>query len=439
MSDQAAFVWERCEAAENLLVQWLESFCEASDSLARLSLELEQGTSSRLFDWIDHFIVPQRKDVEAALIERGFIWQEEGCWLHPGAQLPRVVWGEVGVAVSVDSIPHFLMVRRLSRPIEGASYSPFRRALICTEEDVSLWVVERRGTLSVEPTQANDCERYIHFEERWLSRPRDGAPDEELLEEAIDLAKEMVEVLGRDRSASLVCACERSYWESRNRAGQAQKGRQDAIGMGWANHDHHTFRSSRGLFPRLVHLFELLGFSCRERFYAGEEAGWGAQVMENRNARLVLFLDLDLSPEEIAIDFAHKELPELGHLGTIGLWCALHGDSILQSGMHHLEAQFLFDRLKEDLAYEGFEMMAPFSDFTYLRQAFTEGERWPVAPERLEWLLEEGLISEEQAESFAREGAIGSHLENLQRREGFKGFNQKNVSYIIKKTDPRNR
>ncbi len=36
-----------------------------------------------------------------------------------------------------------------------------------------------------------------------------------------------------------------------------------------------------------------------------------------------------------------------------------------------------------------------------------------------------------------KQGALGSHLENLQRREGYKGFNQKNVSIIIKKTDPR--
>ena len=52
-------------------------------------------------------------------------------------------------------------------------------------------------------------------------------------------------------------------------------------------------------------------------------------------------------------------------------------------------------------------------------------------------LLKEGKISKEQAEKFLAYGAVGSHMENLQRREGYKGFNQKNVSIIIKKTDPR--
>jgi hypothetical protein len=47
------------------------------------------------------------------------------------------------------------------------------------------------------------------------------------------------------------------------------------------------------------------------------------------------------------------------------------------------------------------------------------------------------LITREQAEQFDKEGALGSHLENLQRHGGFKGFNQKSVSVVITATDPR--
>ncbi len=81
--------------------------------------------------------------------------------------------------------------------------------------------------------------------------------------------------------------------------------------------------------------------------------------------------------------------------------------------------------------------MNPFSDFPFLKQAFTEGERWPVRRERAERLLREGWIDEKQFQQFKNEGAIGSHLENLQRKGGFKGFNQKSVSVIITATDPR--
>jgi len=81
--------------------------------------------------------------------------------------------------------------------------------------------------------------------------------------------------------------------------------------------------------------------------------------------------------------------------------------------------------------------MKPFSDFEFLRQAFTEGERWVVRRERAERLLSSKLITQQQFDQFMKEGALGSHLENLQRHGGFKGFNQKSVSVVISATDPR--
>ena len=81
--------------------------------------------------------------------------------------------------------------------------------------------------------------------------------------------------------------------------------------------------------------------------------------------------------------------------------------------------------------------MKPFTNFSYLRQAFTEGERWPVDPTRIQRGLDAGYITSEQAKQFGEQGAIGSHLENLERNEGFKGFNQTGVSEIISATDPR--
>ena len=105
--------------------------------------------------------------------------------------------------------------------------------------------------------------------------------------------------------------------------------------------------------------------------------------------------------------------------------------------MHHLEARFDFARLRDQLGAEGVATMKPFSDFAFLKQAFTEGERWPVHPERVARLRQGGLVTPEQAEGFLTHGAIGSHLENLQRKGGFKGFNQKAVSAIIAATDPR--
>lgn len=446
MNINAQFEWKCHPLAEKLQLQFLAKAIQQNHFIAKLERDLLTITSTRLFDWIDYFTLSYNEHLEKELEDSGFqsIHTTAGYRLfsHPGAQLPRVALKDsqdplIEVAVSVDSIADFLMVHQLHGLIEGVPLSPYRKCLLSNEGNAALWVIERRGTDLIEPVKNFESFLYIDALEKWKTRPRDGENEEYLLHQALNLAKEIVLTLGENIAASVVLEAERQYWQAKNTAGQIQKNRQDRLGMGWANHDHHTFRSSRRHFATLVRLFEILGFHCRERYYTGKEAGWGAQIMENPVARLVLFLDVDLGPHEIEIDFAHHPLPERDSLGTIGLWCALHGDSILQAGMHHLEAQFMFDELKQDLANQGVKMMDPFSHFPYLKQAFTVGEMWPIDPKRIELLLQQELITEQDAEKFLTQGAIGSHMENLQRREGYKGFNQKNVSLIIKRTDPR--
>ena len=159
--------------------------------------------------------------------------------------------------------------------------------------------------------------------------------------------------------------------------------------------------------------------------------------MEQPVCRLAVFADVDLAPDEVDGDFAHRLLESRDQLGTVGLWCALHGESMLGAGLHHLAARFDFDAVTAGLAEWGIKMMRPFSDFVYLRQAFTQGERWRVDLDRLDHLAAMCQIDSGQQAQFASEGALGSHLENIQRAEGFKGFNQRNVSDIIRRTDPR--
>jgi hypothetical protein len=245
------------------------------------------------------------------------------------------------------------------------------------------------------------------------------------------------EDLGPDWACDLFFAAERSYWMGRNRAARVQHERQQRLGLGWANHDHHTYRSSRASFRDLIAVLEGMGFHCRERFYAGHEAGWGAQVLEQPQAGIVVFADVDLSAEELSGDFSHEPLPAREKLGTVGLWCALHGESFLQAGMHHLECQFDFDAARVQLSEAGIESMAPFTDFSFLRQAFTTGEMWSVDSVRIAKTQASGAITASQAEQFRTVGALGSHLEILERNDGYKGFNQTGVSDIIARTDPR--
>lgn len=435
-------VWERHSEAEAFIENYLKEATEKNSELRELSLALLQKTSSRLFDWVDHLILS--KDLEAKIISLGFVKNDKGLYSHPGAQLPSFILKDqkgplLGVAVLVDSIDDYHLIHGKGGEVLGSSYAPFRSSLISTKQTVQFFVVERRVAGIAEPvyTLPETLENFLKAQDLWATRPRDLEDEEQSLRLSLAIAEEMVSLVGKPMAATILLEKERVYWQAKNTAAQVQKNRQDRLGMGWANHDHHTFRSSRAHFATLVHLFETVGFELRERFYAGKEAGWGAQIMEHPEVRLVLFLDVDLLPEEIEVDFSHEQLPETPKLGTIGLWCALHGDSILKGGMHHLEAQFMFDDLKQDLQKFGVGMMEPFSNFPYLKQAFTQGEMWPVEKRRIEKLFAEGKITSDQVERFTEKGAIGSHLENLQRRDGYKGFNQKNVSYIIQKTDPR--
>jgi hypothetical protein len=160
-------------------------------------------------------------------------------------------------------------------------------------------------------------------------------------------------------------------------------------------------------------------------------------VLEHPTSGVVVFADGDLAPEEVVGDFAHQPLPEGERPGTVGLWCLLHGEAFWEAGMHHLECQFAFDDVGRQLRACGVDLMKPFTDLPYLKQAFTAADSWPVASGRLAAALAAGAITPVEAERFSRVGAIGSHLEVLQRDQGYRGFNQAGINEIIRQTDPR--
>jgi len=456
--------WRCHPDAEAFLVKRFEPFVVEMPPLQAFAVQLYQRASGRLIDWLDHVVLADGEAVRGELAELGFEADEapadpgDVVYQHPGAILPRVVLrgggrpqgrgqprgvaptGEVvAAAIQVEEVGHLLMAQRVAATVEGSLLSPFRRARVWRDGNGrEVLAVERRGYRGTLPTEmpADYPDRYLQALERWATRPRHFEDTREGMEQTLMLARSLAGELGADTAAWVAFAAERIYWQQRNRAGQVQKSRQDSLGLGWANHDHHTFRSSRDVFSVLIQILETFGFHKRERFYAGKEAGWGAQVMEQPGCRFAVFADVDLAPEEVASDFTRQPLPPRPELGTVGLWCALHGESMLAAGLHHLAGRFDFEAATAGLDGWGVKQLHPFSEFSYLRQAFTQGERWPVDPERLERLAA-GLIDDKQRARFAEQGAVGSHLENIQRGEGFKGFNQTAVSDIIRRTDPR--
>jgi hypothetical protein len=455
----ADFRFEPQPEAAAVIEQAVEKAVRLSRWLERFEQQLLSRTGTRLLDWLETIGVA----LSIGELERlGFVplpgpADDPPRMYHPAAQLPRVIPDQstdgATVAWRVESVVDFGLAQGWNDRSQwvGGPESAVRRVPVPISDlglqapagtaggRVELWAVEQHGTTSWTPQASRtlDVSRQQYWRERLLLRDRSSREPKDAWQQLNSLVTELVDEVGSGWGADLFFAAERRYWQSRNQAARLQAMRQASVGLGWANHDHHTYRSSRSDFHRLVAVMERLGLECRERFYAGHQAGWGAQVLEHPTAGVVVFADVDLAPDELSDDFAHHGLPRSDQMGTVGLWCELHGQAIFEAGMHHLECQFSFEEARRQLMQLGAASMQPFSNFDYLRQSFTEPEIWPVAPQRLQRAVESGWINRQQAEQFSGRGAAGSHLEVLERNQGYKGFNQSGISHIIRETDPR--
>lgn len=443
------FNWQPQPRAFALVKELTAAFLSSNLGAANFSMLLFDLAGGRFIDWIDTIQLPRGREGEIVprLLGAGFTRTpmpgQEECYTHAGGMFPAVVLVDGVVTrfdIKVDSVADFLSCWKLDHQIEGEPLSQMRRAKAFESPSAEMWVIERHGYRGFEkkkPDPQRGVAALRHLDE-FRRRNRVHSDDHAGFAYTNMLIDNSIRDIGRDWTCDIFFQAEREYWERRNHAGRVQKARQNKLGLGWANHDHHTYRSGRHCYKDLISTLEKLGFHCREVFYAGAEAGWGAQVLEQPVAGITIFADVDLAAEELEFDFPHDGLPERHDLGTIGLWCALHGEAFLQAGMHHLECMFDWHALKDQLASEAhIRMMDPFTTMPVLRQAFTQGERWMIEPARIDVLLKKGQITQRQADDFRLHGAIGSHLENLERNDGFKGFNQHGVSQIIAKTDPR--
>jgi hypothetical protein len=415
---------------------------EARDFTARL----HEGAGIRIADILDHIAVPDAPATREHLADAGFTLREDGMrtWaVHEKGIFPDILLRDsegIVLAAQVESVADFLAAQQLDRDIEGEPGATYRRAHVWDGQGAALWVVERHGHEGFDvPTHSAEqllaAQRHL---ETFRRRRRHFDDVGDGFNHTDALVRHAIGDLGTHWTCALFLRAEREYWERRNRAARVQKARQDTLGVGWCNDDHHTYDASRQWFSRTIGTLELLGFRCRERFYAGAEAGWGSQILEQPVLGTVIFADIDLAPEELEGDFAHAPgLRPLPSLRRAGLWCALHGESMLEAGINHLECTYDQRALREQLHGAGVEMMAPFSDFPHLFQQLTVGEWWPVREERITRLLGDGLITPEAADDFRRRGAIGSHLENLERNQGYKGFNQPGISEVLRIIDPR--
>lgn len=446
--------WEPQPAAQRFVDELLATFLSRCPDAHRLSQRMTHETGTRFKDWVGLILTPDSPQTRDRLAATGYTSKATEfsdadihyAYEHRLGMFPDVLLTDsdrMSVGIKVESVADFFAAQQLPgiERVEGEPLSRARWAKVFDGDRAALWVIERHGydAFGLTDDTAEDRIAAAHHLERLRTRRRHFDNPVDAFANLHSMLDAAIDEIGRDWACDLFFKSERDYWMLRNTAGRVQYARQCRLGLGWANHDHHTYRNTRENFHRVISVLEKLGLYCRERFYAGHEANWGAQVLEHPVTKIVVFADVDMSPEELMGDFSHEGFPNhRDGVSTIGLWCALHGESMLDAGMHHLEAQFDHHALVKQLQESsGIKTMDPFTTFPFLRQAFTEGERWIVAEDRLRHCLSKGWITSEQADLFRTKGALGSHLENLERNDGYKGFNQQGVSDIINRTDAR--
>ena len=332
-----AFHWEPQPAAWRFINAIVADFLAACPEAAALAKRMSNETGTRFVDWIDHIRLPRRDPRVHEFKQAGYQADREGkgyaVFLNDHGKFPAViVWdGKFEIGIKVEFVADFLAANQLMRTVSGGPLADLRTCEIFAGATYAMKIVERHGSRALEANEDSATKhgilRLAHLE-KLRSRPRDLDSDEEGFAAAEALIDAAIRDLGRDLACDIWFAAEREFWQRRNHAARVQKARR--IASAWAGRITIITR----IAPRARILrgwcavWEKLGFVCRERFYAGREAGWGAQVMEQPVTGIVTFNDVDLTPDELMGDFSHDGLAERNSLGTVGLWCGLHGDSI---------------------------------------------------------------------------------------------------------------
>ena len=287
------------------------------------------------------------------------------------------------LAIRVESVADFLVAQGIDDvPIEGVPLGPIRKARVGNQAgprrgpwngmDADWEVPERphgRGQRALAPRTFRRPKR------RFTRRKTDSSTR--------NAVAPAVAELGTGLASDLFFAAERGYWTGRNRAARLQKARQDSLGLGWQNHDHHTYRSGRRHFTGLIAILEELGFRAASGSMPAGRRGGGPGARTAEESGIVVFADVDLGPAEVAGTLPIAvTAPHRVRNGRPVVPAARR--SAAQAGMHHLECRFDFDAARRQLQTAGVPVLKPFTDLPYLKQAFTEGKVWPVEAERLE-------------------------------------------------------
>jgi len=445
-ADEKRFRWRSYPHVQTFLEQRLSDFLApvqrrqlSSDPLWETVVlrDTADACGLRFFDLLDYLRLAVPADAKALLEKQGFTPREKihgmgRLYRHEGALFPFLILEEVQtekasavleLAIKVEDLE--LLQKRKGYPAslrEGREPS-LRSISLSDQRGYALTFVERRGNSGFEKRDGEkESSKKVEEVEFLFGKFRDTKircleDPEEAFKKTFEIVEKAIILVGKERAAYEWVQAEVRYWEQRNKAATVQGKLQRELGLGWLNKDHITYRNSKKNFPKTIKVLSLLGFEKRERLHAEE---FTAQILENPVLGVAAFVDVDPAGKK--------------ELGTVGLWVKIHGESLLSAGLHHMAARYDFVKVQGVLKKHGVSFRPPFSYFDDLKQVFTEGERSVIPEAHARRLLAERVITEPQFREYVTKGAVYTHLEDIQRGNGFKGFNQQSVDKTLRDT-----
>src|SRR3954465_3840814 len=256
------FVWKTQPAAARWVTRTMDSLAARNPVIEKLAHQLRDFTGTRLIDWVDHFALSDDSALGliGELADVGYTQQNhdiDSLWRHPLGMFPPVVvnGGRTGLALRCDCVD----AARLALPpmlglhpaggeqVIGPHGGMYRHVVIDEYVDAELWLVERHGYagFGAVSNSVQEIAAAAHHRDIFTNRQRSFSTVDEGFRHTSELFAAAADDIGTDWACDLFFAPELDYWEKRNRAGAVQYERQSRAGLGWANHDHHTYRSSR--------------------------------------------------------------------------------------------------------------------------------------------------------------------------------------------------
>jgi hypothetical protein len=403
---------EAAPALTRLLLQRAVSACPQAQQLDR---RLRAACSVRLHDMVDHI----RRPDAAAFAAFGWRSHGDGVWRAPDATLPDIVEDErPAIGLRVDSIERFLNATGIEADMEGAAHGPYRQARIFRGRAVDCAVIERRGWRGHAPPLLGErkLRRARLHQQIFRTRRRQFQSEPRAIAHTLRLAEAAATDLGGAWAGALFLRAEREYWAMQCLPALRQQQRQLAAGVGWCTVRRHAYACSREHLAETRRVFEILGHTGAGLAHAHDDGGWGAIVLDASATGIAphTLLCVDLAPHELTLGACAGALSPLTWLGPPGLWCGLHGESLLEAGLCSASAAYDLGALMSDSAGD----LDRLAEDRRAARLTLRGEHKAVDPRRVAVLERARYIQRQQAETHSMLGAIGAQFEVVQGRAG---------------------